>query len=180
MRARRALHVATQPLLCSSSTRVVARAAHTSTGWNFAPFADGHCTVRVADLEDGLTFYEPAALQQLGDELRRVAGRGKHTMANSAVAIINVDDPLSAADWVGEPSSGEQLRDGRLWRNIYELSTFQRPTVALVHPGAPAAGPALLASIIVAKKNAMVGAAVPAHSEQGPVRAPGQSFLQQL
>ena len=184
---------------------------HSVAGWEFAPFADGNCAVRIADLQPGAPFYAPDTLQQLGDEMRREAGRGKHTMAHAAAAVcgittaahapthppnhhpvgtqhscrvrlegaaivpagqvINVDDPASAANWVGDAASGVVLSDAALWRDIYELQTFGKPTVSLLHPASRAgaatnAGPSLLASIVVAKKYALVGVAVPA----APVR----------
>eukprot|EP01050_Picozoa_sp_SAG11_P014063 SAG11_NODE_1696_length_4435_cov_3.645295_5_plen_209_part_00 len=126
--------------------------------------------MRVAELGD-TSFYDPAALTQLGEELRRPTTRGRHTMQNADAVVLLTPDHESTALWLSEAASGGVLADPQIWRNIYELVTFTKPTVALLSPGVVSAAPALLTSLVVAKKNTLVTAAVPAspHGAAAPV-----------
>jgi enoyl-CoA hydratase/carnithine racemase len=99
-------------------------------------------------------------------------------MMSSDAVVIDAPEYETTADWLADPSSGAALCKNEIWREIYELCTFPKPTISIIHPGTAAAeGPALLASIVVAKKGTVITAGVPA-SPQGPAVPiiPGTSY----
>jgi hypothetical protein len=121
--------------------------------WSFRAHVCSNSPLRRAVLSPRSAFYEPAALAQLGRELRHVQDEATLATAHYATLEIHADDGRASAAWVADPSNGAALLEEGVWQTLSALRCVHVPTVALLGQGGagPVVGaPALLSPLSAA------------------------------